>query len=83
MPPATPLWTVYTRPECSLCEAMLAELGALLGPDAARVTVIDISGDAVLEARYGQRIPVLLADGEFVCAYRLDAQRVRGHLELR
>jgi hypothetical protein len=30
-----------------------------------------------LERRYGERIPVLMADGEFVCAYRLDAGRVR------
>ncbi len=73
-------WTVYSRASCSLCEQLLAELAGLLGPAANDVTVIDISDDPGLEAKYGQRIPVLLADGEFVCAYRLDEQRVRGYL---
>lgn len=73
-----PQWTVYSRPECGLCEELLLELAEVLGPAAAsRVAVVDISGVADLERRYGSRIPVLMADGEFVCAYRLDAQRVR------
>ena len=49
----------------------------LLGPaEAARVSVVDIDQDPELERKYGARIPVLTADGEFVCAYRLDAERV-------
>jgi hypothetical protein len=74
-------WTVYSRPECSLCEQMLFELEELLGPDAmTQVGVVDISQDAELERKYGSRIPVLMADGEFVCAYRLDAVRARAQL---
>lgn len=73
-----PQWTVYTRAECGLCEEMLAELAELLGPAAlANVHVVDIESQPDLEHKYGQRVPVLLADGEFVCAYRLDARRVR------
>jgi hypothetical protein len=60
---------------------MLEELGELLGPAAAAaVEVVDIEGRPELEHRYGTRIPVLMADGEFVCAYRLDADRVRALL---
>ncbi len=73
-------WTVYSREGCSLCEQLMIELAELLGPAAATVSVIDIGGDAELERKYGRRIPVLLADGEFVCAYRLDLERVRAHL---
>ena len=70
-------WTVYSRAGCTLCEQLLEEFGALLGPAAAaRVEVVDISGDEGLEARYGRRIPVVMADGEFVCAYHLDRDRV-------
>jgi len=76
-----PQWTVYSRTDCSLCERLLEELVELLGPEAgAAVQVVDIDGQPELERKYGARIPVLLADGEFVCAYRLDAQRVRGYL---
>jgi hypothetical protein len=76
-----PQWTVYSRADCSLCERMLDELAALLGPEAATaVQVVDIAGQPELERRYGTRIPVLTADGDFVCAYRLDPERVRGYL---
>ena len=76
-----PQWTVYSRADCSLCEHMLDELGELLGPEAAAaVEVVDIGGQPELERKYGTRIPVLAADGEFVCAYRLDAERVRACL---
>jgi hypothetical protein len=71
-------WTVYSRADCSLCELLLDELAELLGPEAAAaVQVVDIDGQPELERRYGSRIPVLMADGEFVCAYRLDVERVR------
>ncbi|MFL6550728.1 MAG: glutaredoxin family protein [Povalibacter sp.] len=73
-------WTVYTRPGCSLCEHLLEELAEVLGDSASQVSVVDISDNADLEARYAKRIPVLLADGEFVCAYKLDLDRVRGYL---
>lgn len=74
-------WTIYSREGCSLCEQLMADLAALLEPAAAaRVQVVDIARDPELERKYGQRIPVLMADGEFVCAYRLDQERVRAYL---
>lgn len=75
-----PVWTLYSRPGCSLCEALMIDLAELLGSAAAGVRVIDITDDPELERKYGTRIPVLLADGDFVCAYRLDVARVRGYL---
>lgn len=73
-------WRVLSRADCSLCEAMLVELCDLLGERAAAIEVLDISGNPELERQYGQRIPVLLIEGDFVCAYRLDPQRLRGYL---
>ena len=76
-----PQWTVYSRPHCSLCEQLLHELAGLLPvEEASRVAVIDIGQNAELERKYGTRVPVLVADNEFVCAYRLDAARVRALL---
>jgi len=76
-----PSWLVYSRPDCGLCEEMLHELAELLGPAAKDVGVVDISGDPTLERKYGTRIPVLTIDGEFVCDYRLNRERVKGWLE--
>ncbi|WP_129647188.1 glutaredoxin family protein [Peristeroidobacter agariperforans] len=71
-------WTVLSRAECSLCEQLLTELAEELSPaEAARVSVVDVDGDPALARKYGHRVPVLLADGDFVCNYRLDRERVR------
>ena len=75
-------WTVLSRAECSLCEQLLEELAEVLEPaEAAAVQVVDIdqqpARDPTWLRKYGLRIPVLLADGEFVCDYRLDRERVQ------
>lgn len=74
-------WTVYSRAGCTLCEELLVDLAQVLGPAAAQVAVIDITDDLDLERKYGQRVPVLLADGDFVCAYRLDIERIKPYLD--
>ena len=54
----------------------LAPLAAAAG---ARVTEIDVDAHAALEARYGDRVPVLLQggiDGREVCHYHLDRARL-------
>lgn len=59
----------------------MSELADILGEAAAaKVEVVDITDDAALTERYGKKIPVLLADGEFVCCYVLDRERVARHL---
>jgi hypothetical protein len=71
-------WTVLSRAECSLCEQLMTELAEELSPaEAAQVSVIDVDGDPELARKYGHRVPVLLADGDFVCDYRLNRERVR------
>ena len=74
-------WQVLAHAECSLCSEMLGELYELFGQAAEGIQIVDIGGDAELERRYGQRIPVLLIDGDFVCAYRLDTDRLQGYLQ--
>lgn len=74
-------WLVYTRQDCTLCEEMLAELAEMLGPQAGSVVVRHIDADPELERKYGARVPVLLADGEFLCCYRLDRERIRPYLD--
>jgi len=72
--PAQPALTLLTRPECGLCEEMLAELRTLavrtrLPP----LTIRDVDSEPQWQRRYGLKIPVLLLDSTLVCAHRLDA----------
>jgi len=72
--------TLYSRPECHLCEALLADLVPLLRPDVT-VETIDVDSSVALERRYGLRIPVLAAGELELSGYPLDRDRVRRYLE--
>jgi hypothetical protein len=73
MPPAAAGLTLVTREECGLCEEFETELAAAAVtrrlPPLSRV---DVDSDPDLVRRYGLDVPVLLLDGERVCAHRLD-----------
>jgi predicted thioredoxin/glutaredoxin len=69
--------TLVTREDCSLCDEFHAALAAA---SAARrlppVQVVDVDADRELARRYGLDVPVLLLDGERVCAHRLDLEEL-------
>jgi len=73
--------TLLSRAYCHLCDDMLAALAPLAARHGAKVVVIDVDAHPALEARYGARVPVLLAGppetGTELCHYRLDAAAVR------
>jgi hypothetical protein len=71
--------TLYSRPECHLCEAFLADLMPLLAADVV-VETIDVDSSVALERRYGLRIPVLVAGEIELSGYPLDQARVRRYL---
>ena len=72
--------TLYSRPECHLCEALLADLLPLLGPGDS-IETVDVDSSVALERRYGLRIPVLAAGELELSGYPLDRERVRRYLE--
>lgn len=76
---SSPKLTLYSRPECHLCEALLADLTPLLPPGTA-VEIVDVDSEVALERRYGLRIPVLAAGEVELSSYPLDAERVRRYL---
>jgi thiol-disulfide isomerase/thioredoxin len=72
--------TLLGRSYCHLCDDMAAALAPLAAAHGARVAVVDVDADPVLEAAYGERVPVLFlgppGDGAELCHFRLDAARV-------
>ena len=72
--------TLYSRPECHLCEELLEELLPLL-PPTVNVTKVDVDSDAAMTRRYGLRIPVLAAGDEELSGYPLDRDRVQRFLD--
>lgn len=74
--------TLYSRPECHLCESLLADLAPMLPADVV-VEAVDVDSSVALERRYGLRIPVLTAGEVELSGYPLDRERVRRFLETR
>lgn len=70
---------IYSREQCGLCDEMIAGVRELLGSDQ-DFQVIDIDRDETLQARFGTRIPVLVADDEILCFGHLDRARLRNWL---
>ncbi|MGI9264556.1 MAG: glutaredoxin family protein [Gammaproteobacteria bacterium] len=70
-------FVIYSKAGCHLCDVMLEDLQDLIDDSGAGLTVVDIAGSEELTGRYGDKIPVLTADGVELCRYRLDARRVR------
>lgn len=72
--------TLYGRTYCHLCDDMAALLAPLAGEYGFAIEVVDVDASPDLEARYGERVPVLVHDGEELCHYFLDSARVRARL---
>ena len=67
---------LYSRSGCPLCEAMEAELGPFIQEYAITVQRRYIDNDEALQQRYGEKIPVLTLNGETLCEYFLDGDRL-------
>lgn len=70
---------LFQRDDCHLCDQALAVLAAARAPEFASVW---IDGDEELEARYGERVPVLRDDdGERELAWPFTAEAVCAFLQ--
>jgi hypothetical protein len=76
---AVRVFTVYSRPGCHLCEEFVEELIPLCR-GRVRLVVADVDRDASLRAAYGQRIPVLCADGREICAITVNHEAISAAL---
>jgi glutaredoxin len=75
--------TVYSRPDCHLCEDALAALRALQAELGFELCELDITADDALHRSYFERIPVVSVDGEELCEHILAEALVRERLESR
>ena len=63
---------VYGREHCHLCHDMIAALQKLQVRLSFRIEVVDVDGNPDLRSRYGERVPVLVAEDQEICHYHLD-----------
>ena len=66
---ATPDVTLYTKPDCALCEEAKAYLDELHHTLPFNLIVTDIQSDPKLMERYATRIPLVIVNGREVIGY--------------
>jgi glutaredoxin len=77
------LVTVYSKPDCHLCEEAMSGLRRLQSELGFELAELDITEDEQLHRAYFERIPVICLDGEELCEYFLRESAVRERLESR
>lgn len=81
--PAAPCITLYTKPECGLCQEAKAILSALQRRHTFEIIEIDITQDPALNERFGEEIPVAFLDGRKLFKYRVDPALLGRRLQRR
>jgi hypothetical protein len=72
--------TLLVRAYCHLCDEMREAVRPLAEQARVAVNEIDVDTDQALEARWGERVPVLLAGNRELCHYRLDRTALSRYL---
>jgi hypothetical protein len=80
MAPSDVTLTLLVRAYCHLCDEMRDALLPLAAANGVALEEIDVDSDPRLEARWGDKVPVLLAGNVELCHYRLDGAAVASHL---
>ena len=75
-----PQVTVYHAADCHLCERALEIVDGVRRELQFDLELVDIGGDAELEARYREFLPVVEVDGERAFTYFVDAGAFRRRL---
>jgi glutaredoxin len=77
------LLTVYSKPDCHLCEDAMVALRRLQAELGFALQELDITTDESLHRAYFERIPVVSVDGEELWEYFVEEAAVRERLESR
>jgi glutaredoxin len=69
--------TVYSRSNCHLCEVALEVISEIRNEFEFTITKILIDGNAELEEKYGDQVPVILINNQPHDFFRVDPERFR------
>ncbi|MCW8887882.1 MAG: glutaredoxin family protein [Gammaproteobacteria bacterium] len=72
---------LYLRSGCSLCEAMLQEIGEFSGELLQQTEIRDVDARTEWQDRFGLLVPVLTnGQGQEICHYFLDIEQLRSSI---
>ena len=76
-----PRVTLFGRAGCCLCDEARKALQDVAATHPFELVEVDVASDPGLNARYGERIPVLAIDGDEAFEYRVDPDGLRDLLD--
>ncbi|MEA2420301.1 MAG: hypothetical protein QOE60_2507 [Thermoleophilaceae bacterium] len=76
-----PTLILYGKPGCHLCDDARAAVERAAASRGVGLEQVDVSRDATLNARYGERIPVLEIDGETLFEFFVDEAALKLRLD--
>ena len=77
-----PRLQLLTRADCHLCVVAAETLDRVAAEAGLTVTAVDVDADPGLQAEYGDRVPVVLLDGQEHSYFTVDVPRLRRDLGL-
>lgn len=72
---------LYSRPECHLCDELLAAAAPIAARHGRSIEKVNIDTDPTLRTRYGLDIPVLALGEREICRHRLDTEALERALK--
>jgi hypothetical protein len=72
---------LYGKPGCCLCDEARDAVAAVRAEHPFELDEVDVSIDAELHRRYGERIPVVVVDGEELLEGHVDAGELARRLQ--
>ena len=75
------LVTLYGKPGCHLCDEARSVVAAVRRERPFELHEVDVTLDPGLHRRYGERIPVVVVDGDEAFEYVVDPQELRRRLD--
>ena len=73
--------TIYSKPECHLCEEMAEEIAVVARTRPFELRYVNILDDKDALEKYQYEIPVLFVNDRKIAKYRLDRQRFEKALD--
>ena len=71
---------LMVRSTCGSCERVAAQIATVVDRNPARLVVVDVDTDEDLAAEYGDRVPVVVIDGEEFACWEVDNDDLEAEL---
>ena len=71
---------LMVRSTCGSCERVAGQIAPVVERQGARLVLVDVDGDDDLAAEYGDRVPVVVIDGEEFACWEVDNDDLEAEL---